>query len=34
MQIGQGVIGAYSAFQGTIALLGIENEALMETMVK
>ena len=34
MQLGQGVIGAYSAFQGTIALLGIENEALMETMVK
>ena len=34
MQIGQGVIGAYSAFSGTVALLGIENEALMETMVK
>jgi hypothetical protein len=34
MKLGQGVIGAYSAFQGTIALLGIENEALMETMVK
>jgi len=34
MKLGQGVIGAYSAFQGTIALLGIENEALMQTMVK
>ncbi len=34
MQIGQGVIGAYSAFQGTVALLGIENEQLMNTMVK
>jgi len=34
MQLGQAVIGAYSAFQGTIALLGIENEALVETMVK
>lgn len=34
MKLGQGVIGAYSAFQGTVALLGIENEALMETMVK
>jgi len=34
MKLGQGVIGAYSAFQGTIALLGIENEALMQTMVR
>ena len=34
MKLGQGVIGAYSAFQGTVALLGIENEQLMQTMVK
>jgi len=34
MQVGTAVIGGYTAIQGTMALLGVENEALMETMVK
>jgi hypothetical protein len=34
MEIGQGVIGSYSAFQGITALVGEENEELMQTMVK
>lgn len=34
MQIGSSVLGGYSALQGVTALVGEENEALMQTMVK
>jgi len=34
LQIGSGVVAGYQAFSGVTALLGDENEALMETMVK
>ena len=34
MQLGQGVIAGYTAFQGVTAMLGVENEELMKTMVK
>ena len=34
MQLGTAVIGGYTAFSGVVSLLGVENEALMETMVK
>lgn len=34
LQIGTGVMAGYQAFAGVTALLGDENEALMETMVK
>ena len=34
MQIGQGVLAGYSAFQGVASLVGVENEKLQETFVK
>jgi hypothetical protein len=34
VQITQGLVGAFGAVQGAVALLGVENEALMQTMVK
>jgi hypothetical protein len=34
MQLGQGVVGGYQAVQGVMASLGVENEALLQTMVK
>jgi hypothetical protein len=34
MQIGGGVVAGYQAFTGVTALLGVENEELMKTMVK
>ena len=34
LQIGTGVVAGYQAFTGVTALLGVENEELMETMVK
>jgi hypothetical protein len=34
MTLGQGVVGGYQAAQGVMASLGVENEALLETMVK
>ena len=34
MQLSQGVLGGYQAFAGVTAMLGVENEALMQTMVK
>ena len=34
MQLSQGVLGGYQAFAGVTAMLGVENEELMKTMVK
>lgn len=34
MQLSQGVVGGYQAFAGVTAMLGVENEELMQTMVK
>ncbi len=34
LQLGGTVVAGYQGFQSTIALLGVENEALLETMVK
>ena len=34
MQLSQGVLGGYQAFAGVTAMLGVENEQLMQTMVK
>jgi len=34
LQLGQGVLGGYSAFQGVTALLGTENENLTKTIMK
>ena len=34
LQLGQGVMGGYSAFQGVTALLGSENENLTKTIMK
>lgn len=34
LQIGTGIVAGYQAFTGVTALLGVENEELMETMVK
>jgi hypothetical protein len=34
LAIGQGVVAGYTAFKGVTALLGVENEELMKTMVK
>lgn len=34
MQIGTGVVAGYQAFTGVTAMLGVENEDLMKTMVK
>jgi len=34
MQLSQGVLGGYQAFAGVTAMLGVENEELMQTMVK
>lgn len=34
MEIGQGTIAGYQAFQGVTAMVGVENEELMKTMVK
>jgi hypothetical protein len=34
MQLGQGILAGYSAFQGVASLVGVENEKLQETFVK
>jgi len=34
MGIGQGVLAGYTAFQGVTAMLGVENEELLETITK
>lgn len=34
LQLGTAVTAGYTAFQGVVAMLGVENEKLMETMVK
>jgi hypothetical protein len=34
LQLGQGITAGYTAFKSVTALVGVENEALMETMVK
>ena len=34
MTLGQGVVGGYQAAQGVMASLGVENEDMLETMVK
>jgi len=34
LQLGQGVLGGYSAFQGIVALTGTENENLTKTIMK
>jgi len=34
MELGQGVIAGYTAFQGVTAMLGVENEELLQTITK
>ena len=34
LQLGSGIVAGYSAFQGVTAMLGVENEKLLETITK